>query len=106
MQVGGVVYKPARMLQKYVLLCQATTVVVAGLKIDNVKVSAPAGERRPLTITYTAPQLRPGSIAAMGLNETVVRTITGILKGGVPPPKAAAGRRIHLNIHCTLCKST
>lgn len=70
-----------------------------------MKVSVPAGERKPVTVTYTAPQLKPGSMADMGLSETVVRTITGTLKGGVPPPKAAAGRRIYLNIHSTLCRS-
>lgn len=88
------------------MFVQDTCVLVAGLKIDNMKVSVPAGERRVLTVTYTAPQLRPGSIAALGLSETVVRTITGTLKGGVPPPKAAAGRRIHLHIQSTLYKST
>ena len=79
--------------------------VVAGLKVDNMKISVPVGERRPLTVTYTAPQLTPGSIAAMGLSETVVRTITGVLKGGIPLPKAAAGRRVHLIVYSALCQS-
>ena len=70
-----------------------------------MKISVPVGERRPLTVTYTAPQLTPGSIAAMGLSETVVRTITGVLKGGIPLPKAAAGRRVHLIVYSALCQS-
>ena len=81
------------------------TVIVAGLKVDNMKISVPVGERRPLTVTYTAPQLKPGSIAAMGLSETVVRTITGTLKGGIPLPKAAAGQRVLVSVHSALCKS-
>ena len=73
----------------------------AGFKVDNLKVNVPAGERKPVTFTYMAPlQIRPGSIAALGLSEAVVVSVTGTLKGGVPAPKTAAGRRVSLYIHC------
>ena len=72
-----------------------------------MKLSVPAGERKPVVITYTAPQqLKPGSMAALGLNEDVVASLAGTLKGGIPPPKAAAGRRIRLDVHSHLCNST
>lgn len=85
----------------------STPPLLAGFKIDNMKISVPAGERKPVIITYAAPQqLKPGSAAALGLIEEVGASISGTLKGGIPPPKSAAGRRIHLNVHSHLCKST
>ena len=78
---------------------------VAGFRIDNLKVAVPAGERKPLTVTFSAPQqLKTGSLAALGLTEAVMGTVTGTLKGGVPPPKAASGRRIILILTCQLCR--
>ena len=79
---------------------------VAGFRIDNQKVAVPAGERKPLTVTFSAPQqLKPGSLAALGLTEAVMGTVTGTLKGGVPPPKAASGRRVVLILTCQLCRT-
>ena len=70
-----------------------------------MKLAVPAGERKPLIVTFAAPQQpRIGSLAALGLEETVLCTISGNLKGGVPAPKAASGRRIILDIQCQLCK--
>ena len=70
-----------------------------------MKLAVPAGERKPLVITFTAPQqLKPGSLAALGLTEEIFGTITGTLKGGLPAPKAANGRRIVLDVSCQLCK--
>ncbi|DBA68488.1 TPA: Cilia- and flagella-associated protein 74 [Trebouxia sp. C0005] len=81
------------------------SVSAAGFKVDSLKLAVPAGERKPLTITFSAPQQpKPGSPAALGLSEEVTGTLTGTLKGGVPPPKTAAGRRIVLNLSCQLCK--
>ena len=78
---------------------------IAGFKVDSLKLAVPAGERKPLTITFSAPQQpKPGSPAALGLSEEVTGTLTGTLKGGVPPPKTAASRRIVLNLSCQLCK--
>jgi len=78
---------------------------IAGFKVDSLKLAVPAGERKPLTITFSAPQQpKPGSPAALGLTEEVIGTLMSILKGGVPPPKAAAGRRILLSLTCQLCR--
>jgi hypothetical protein len=78
---------------------------IAGFKVDSLKLAVPAGERKPLTITFSAPQQpKPGSPAALGLTEEVIGTLMGVLKGGVPPPKVAAGRRILLSLTCQLCK--
>ena len=71
-----------------------------------MKVTVPVGERRPLTISFTAPQqLKAGSIVALGLTEIVTGTITGVLKGGIPPPAAASGKSIKLNISSSMCNS-
>ncbi|DBA95272.1 TPA: Cilia- and flagella-associated protein 74 [Trebouxia sp. C0006] len=80
-------------------------VLAAGFKVDSLKLAVPAGERKSLTITFSAPQQpKPGSLAALGLSEEVIGTLMGTLKGGVPPPKTAAGRRILLSLTCQLCK--
>ena len=74
--------------------------------MDNLKLAVPAGERKPLVISFAAPQQpRPGSLAALGLTEEIVGTVTGTLKGGLPAPKAANGRRIVLDLSCQLCKA-
>ncbi len=76
----------------------------AGFKVDNLKLAVPAGERKPVTVTFAAPQQpKIGSLAALGLVEEVVGTITGILKRGVPPPKAASGRLLVINLQCQIC---
>ncbi len=78
---------------------------IAGFKVDSLKLAVPAGERKSLTITFSAPQQpKPGSLAALGISEEVIGTLMGTLKGGVPPPKTAAGRRISLSLTCQLCK--
>ena len=78
---------------------------IAGFKVDSLKLPVPAGERKPLTITFSAlQQPKPGSSAALGLSEEVIGTLMGTLKGGVPPPKTATGRRILLSLTCQLCK--
>ncbi|DBA92223.1 hypothetical protein WJX77_001787 [Trebouxia sp. C0004] len=81
------------------------SVSAAGFKVDSLKLAVPAGERKSLTITFSAPQQpKAGSPAALGLSEEVIGTLMGVLKGGVPPPKAAAGRRILLSLKCQLCR--
>ena len=79
--------------------------VAAGFKVDNLKVAVPAGERKPLTVTLTAPQQpKIGSLAALRLPEEIACTIAGTLKGGVPASKAAAGKRVFLDLRCQLYK--
>lgn len=68
-----------------------------------MKVTVAAGERKPLVVSCTAPQQpKAGSLAALGLQQTLSATVTAWLKGGLPAPQAAAGRRVVLTLQCVL----
>ncbi|KAK9824707.1 hypothetical protein WJX72_012557 [[Myrmecia] bisecta] len=74
----------------------------AGWKVDNPKVSAAAGEKKPLMFTFTPPpQPAPGTLAYFGLREWVELRLTGLLKGGTPS-RDPAGRKVVLNLRCFL----
>ena len=75
-----------------------------GFKVEQMKVTVVAGERKPLMVSCTAPQQpKAGSLAALGLQRTLAATVTGWLKGGLPAPsQAAAGRRVVLTLQCVL----
>lgn len=75
----------------------------AGFKADPLKVSVPAGERKPLLISCTAPQQpKAGSLAAMGVQQTLTGVVTGVLKGGLPALQAVSGTRMVLTVQCQL----
>lgn len=90
----------------------------AGWSVDAVKVSTPVGERRPLTIRYTAPaaaKLAGTAVAALGQLQVPVQQVLKlnvIMKGGCQPmPGAGApavgiaadgSRRLSLVCSCVL----
>jgi len=90
----------------------------AGWSVDAVKVSTPVGERRPLTIRYTAPaaaKLAGTAVAALGQLQVPLQQVLKlnvIIKGGCQPmPGAGApivgiaadgSRRLSLVCSCVL----
>lgn len=80
--------------------------VDAGFKADPLKIAVPAGDRKPLVVSCTAPQQpKAGSLAALGSQQTLTGVITGLLKGGSPAMQAA-GTRVVLNVQCQLGPAT
>ena len=76
--------------------------VDAGFKAEPLKIAVPAGERKPLVVSCTAPQQpKAGSLAALGIQQTLTGVITGLLNGGSPAMQAA-GTRVVLNVQCQL----
>lgn len=74
----------------------------AGFKADPLKITVTAGERKPFVISCTAPQQpTAGSLAAVGIQQTLAAVLTGTLKGGLPTTQAS-GTRVVLNAICQL----
>jgi hypothetical protein len=69
----------------------------AGWSVDSLKLSVPAGEKRPLVVRFTAPTLAKcqgssqGALAEMGMPSEQVLTLNCSMKGGCQAMPGAAG---------------
>eukprot|EP00877_Chromochloris_zofingiensis_P005675 jgi/Chrzof1/15108/Cz09g27130.t1 len=76
----------------------------AGWAVDPIKQAVTAGEKKVVTIRYTAPaKPSPSSAGSLGLPEWVQIRLACSLKGGVPAPQTPDGmRRLVLLVQCLL----
>ncbi|MEW5303719.1 MAG: hypothetical protein WDW36_006383 [Sanguina aurantia] len=69
----------------------------AGWVLDPVRQSLLPGEKKPITLRYTAPAVAHAGMAAyFGHPEHVSVTLGALLKGGLPAPPSPGGRRVTL----------
>ena len=67
---------------------------LAGWKVDTLKMSVAAGERKPIRVSLSVPEVpHSASAAAFGLEEYVTVTLNGVATGG--SPAAPAGGRLY-----------
>ena len=73
----------------------------AGWSVDPLKLPLVVGDRKTVTVKYSAPkQAHAGMAAYLGHTEFVELTLGGWLKGGTPAPPSAEGRRVSLKLRC------
>lgn len=79
----------------------------AGWRIDNTKIAVTAGEKKTITVTYTAPsEVHAGMAGLFGLAEYVELKLSAVLKGGNPAPATPAGRQVNLVLRVKVLPSS
>ncbi len=74
----------------------------AGWKVEPSKVTAAAGERKPIVVSFAAPAAAAaGTPVSLGIPEQLEAMLTGLLKGGVPQ-RDPAGRSVVIKLRCIL----
>ena len=72
----------------------------AGWKVEPSKVTAAAGERKSIVVSFAAPAAAAaGTPVSLGIPEQLEAALTGLLKGGVPQ-RDPAGRNVVIKLRC------
>eukprot|EP00955_Chlamydomonas_euryale_P007529 79807-Chlamydomonas_euryale.AAC.3 len=75
----------------------------AGWAVDPTKLPLPVGDKKAVTVTYVAPrEVHAGIAAYFGHEEYMECTLKMALKGGLPAPPSAEGRRLSLLLRVLL----
>lgn len=78
----------------------------AGWTVEPMKLSVAAGDKKPLTVKYTAPRsTQLMAYTGLDLVEYVEMTLSGTLKGGAPS-LGPSGRRVAITCRCLVDPNT
>ena len=70
--------------------------------MEPSRVTAAAGERKPIIVSFAAPAAAAaGTPVSLGIPEQLEAMLTGLLKGGVPQ-RDPAGRNVVIKLRCML----